>query len=328
MVPPMYDVLAQACRQLQPALLVMDGNPTLHECFLSTVHMEGDRCVLILDPVAGNPGEARRATVDFRVFGQELMVVGRPSFQHGRCELRVLRGPDARHHRSRRLMPLAESAVCSFVAPGGEHLRTYLPLLDIGAVALSVESSVPLPVEAVLRDLNVIFRNHVVRQAEGVVVHCVALQRVCGRPAFRCGVRLRHPSELPLPPPRSEEWAYITQRQQVLDVMWAVADLGAEATLFIGGQALHLRLLPMTGDRSTVQDLKACPLEEPEVPEGMGKLAVNLCGAGYKFTVRVRRGPEGTVLLRPSARMQLFIKRLDERWEPRPGERACVLPTP
>lgn len=308
----MWNALRDACEILAPGWVGPPGGAPLVQCFLTGLEERGDERVLILDPVAG-PLEAGRVQVDVLAAGAHLHLRGTvEATPGGRVAVAVRRPPVVRPPRARRLVPAPHPSVASFIPEGLGLGRCHLPVLDIGARGVSVQSRVPLAVGTPLRDLVVVSRATQLRHAEGTVQSCTALLLAGGRTAWRCGIALRAPG--PGRPAPGTEDAELSDPERVRTILWGLVDLQSDVLLHVSTREVRGTMHAGHGSRDALPALDV-RLEDPEapLPAGVAQVATNLFGSGYHFVARMSRASPGHVTLTPSGFLRQVFRREDTR---------------
>ena len=144
MPPVLAPLLRRACRELTPALLTIDADPSRRQTYLVEAYTRRGQSWIRIDPLPGPVEPADHAVLDFRMAGDDHFLSGtlRGSDTEG-AHLLVRRGPEIRPKRTRRLRAQQDTVVAIFVPENTGLGRCCQPVLDIGLRGLRIESSFP-----------------------------------------------------------------------------------------------------------------------------------------------------------------------------------------
>ncbi len=282
--------------------------------FLSAHHRSRGEARVTLSPVGGEPlAPGTPLTLDFSFEGSEFgagAVVER--WEGGELLARLSREPVRRPVRGRRLQPAPDSVVASFVAEGTGVGRSCLPVLDLDARGMRLQSSLPFELGTVLRQLKVSKHRTLLREGEGIVLGSDAVVLPHGALTHQCRVRFRPPSKL-APGDDPADLHRITEPERVRAVLWGLCDLSYAVTLRVGERLLPARLEPLKGSRQQLPVLR-CQLLAPG-PEVSGAVRVEctLYGSGYRFFARVTAASGSRLELEPAPVLFEWHRREEER---------------
>jgi hypothetical protein len=304
-------LLRRACRRLTPASLRPAGQ-IRRLTFLTGLQRRRGELFVVLSPLGGEPCVGRWATVDFALDGQEATATGTIVAHVGsEATLRLRRPPALRPPRRRRARPPAGTTVAVHVPEGTGLGRLRHPVLDVGARALRLASSVPLQTGVTLGQLTILHREQVVRRAEGTVVRCEPVVEPSGRTSYQLGVRVRAAPAASLADDPADV-AEITDPARVRSIVWGLCDLGHPVTLRAGSETVACRLTPVRGSRDALPEMRG--RMEREAPlTGPVQLECVLFGSGYRLYARVRRREGTTLWLAPAPVVREWHRREEER---------------
>lgn len=319
--------LRDLSRRLTPASLRTGMKDARQHTFVLGASRNGREIRLEIGRLATCPPDGARAVLDFSDGGREFWLAGTltPSTD-GTATLTVESGPHERPPRSRRMTPMTDVAFanCVVAAEGGG--RHCLPVLDIGARGLRIESGIPFEAGTVLTDLIILFQGEVLRSGEGVVTACAPALYADGRRVYECGVRYRKSTQKQIDSAVSEQ-AEIDDIGRVRAILWALCDLEYEVAIASPTGVVRGRMQRFRGlDRARAPELHCIVDDADRFPIRSGAVTVecSLFGSGYRFYARITDRRGDLLTLSPSPKLREWHRRGEERTPLAPDSGALV----
>jgi hypothetical protein len=296
--------------------------------FLFDVSTSRAGVFVTLSPLAGALASGDPASVDFSHDGQHVAVFGRieRALDDGAI-VRVERGPVPRPSRTARVEPAAGRLVATFVPERAGVGRCAQPVRDINQRVLRLESHRPFEPGTVLRRLDVIFNNEIVRRGEGVVRQTVPRLSALGQASYECVVQLRAASKIEMaddPEDRSE----IVDAVRVRAILWALCDLSQVVRVRIGDRSVTGRLEPIKASRDGLPPMRCTLFEDEPLLAGTVQVESALYGSGYRFFARVKGKLGPVLMLSPAPVVREWHRREEERLQLPEGDATLAFTHP
>jgi hypothetical protein len=317
-------LLRRACRRLAPASLKLASGTQRYVTFLYDVTIGRDEAAILLSPIGARVSGDTTGWLDFAVDDEQYVVGGMVADAGNRQARFVTRQrPQRRAARSGRI-PLAAGRMVAVFVPEGVGLgRCYQPVLDLNQRALRLRSSHPLEPGTVLRSLELILGNRIVRECEGVVLSRIEIVDALGRASFECRVRLRASSRVD-PEDDPADLYEITEPRRVRAILWALSDLSHPVTVRSGSAAWRGQLEPVRGSRDGLPLLRCRIAGEMPALAGAVQIECALYGSGYRLFARVRGQVGHVLMLAPAPVLREWHRRDEERVVLGAGETATL----